>query len=75
MFLGASGLLKNPWSDAMHHVVWMIRRTLLIGREGKMPFEAVFGTKPGLKAVSEWGESVTIHSNSRAEEGRWTGVD
>ncbi|KIL55222.1 hypothetical protein M378DRAFT_18135 [Amanita muscaria Koide BX008] len=40
-----------------------------------MPFEAVFGMKPGLKAVSEWGESVTIHSDSRAEEGRWTGVD
>jgi len=79
--LHASGLPKNLWGEAARHVVWLMNRTSTKAVEGKMPFEAVFGIKPDLRAVHEWGEKVFVRVEEgnklggRVREGRWLGVD
>src|SRR6266478_6411755 len=58
-----------------------MNRTSTKAVEGKTPFEAVFGIKPDLRAVREWGEEVFVcveegnKLGGRVREGRWLGVD
>ncbi|KAM6493569.1 hypothetical protein JOM56_011703 [Amanita muscaria] len=76
LVLDTSGLPKNPRSDAPRYVVWMTSRMSMIpGREGRKPFEAVPGMKVVAEVIPEWGESVVTLSDSRTKESRWMGVD
>ena len=58
-----------------------MNRTSTTSVEGMTPFEAVFGTKPDLSSVREWGEKVYIRIEDgnklggRVREGRWLGID
>ena len=63
--LHASGLPKNLWGEAAHHVVWLLNRTTTKAVEGMTPYKVAFGKKPNLKGVREWGEKVYV----RVEKG------
>ena len=45
------------------------------------PYKAVFGKKPNLKGVREWGEKVWVHVeksdklSGRVRKGHWLGID
>ena len=79
--LHASGLPKNLWGEAVHHVVWLLNRTTMKAVEGMTPYKAVFGKKPNLKGVREWGEKVYVRVEKgtklggRVREGRWLGMN
>src|ERR1700678_2002459 len=79
--LHSSGLPKNLWGEAAHHVVWLLNRTTTKAVEGMTPFEAAFGKKPNLKGVREWGEKVYVRVDKgtklggRVREGHWLGID
>ena len=79
--LHASGLPKFLWGEAVRHVVWLFNRTMTKAVEGMTPFEAVFGQKPNLKGVREWGEKVYVQIEGgtklggRVWEGHWLGMD
>jgi len=79
--LHASGLPRFLWGEAAHHVVWLMNRVSTKAVEGKTPHEAVFGVKPNLKDLREWGEKVLIRVEDgnklggRVHEGRWIGMD
>ena len=79
--LHSSGLPKTFWGEAARHVVWLMNRTSTKAVEGMTPFEAVFGKKPDLRHVREWGERVWVRIEGgnklggRVKEGRWLGID
>ena len=79
--LHASGLPEMLWAEAARHVVWLMNRSSTKAVEGRTPYEAVFGTKPNLKEVREWGEKVWVRTEGgnklggRVKEGRWLGID
>jgi len=67
--LHASGLPKFLWGEAARHVIWLMNRTSTTSVDGMTPFEAVFGTKPDLSSVREWGDKVYV----RVEDGNKLG--
>ena len=77
----ASGLPKYLWGEAARHVVWLLNRTTTKAVEGMTPYEAVFGKKPNMKNVREWGEKIWVRVEKgdklggRVREGRWLGID
>ena len=79
--LHASGLPKYLWGEAAHHVVWLLNRTTTKAVKGMTPYEAVFGKKPNLKGVREWGEKVWVRVekgdklSGRVRKGHWLGID
>jgi Reverse transcriptase (RNA-dependent DNA polymerase) len=79
--LHASGLPKFLWGEAAWHIVWLMNHTFTKAVDGKTPYEAVFGRKPNLQRVREWGEKVWVRTEDgnklggRVTEGRWVGID
>jgi hypothetical protein len=69
------------WTEAARHVVWLLNRTTTKAVDGMTPYEAVFGRKPDLRGVREWGETcwVRVKGGSklggRVREARWLGFD
>jgi hypothetical protein len=49
--------------------------------EGKTPFEILYGRRPDLSRLKEWGSKVWVHAtkgtklDERAKAGRWMGFD
>ena len=81
-FLHASGLPKFLWGEAIHHAVWLKNRTPTRALpDGKTPYEMLYGKKPNLAGLREWGAKVWVHDNSgskldgRSRIGRWVGFD
>ena len=80
--LHQSGLSKNLWAEAVRHAVWLKNRTSTraLGKS-TTPFEKLYGHKPILANVPEWGQVVWIHSgtgsklDARGIEARWVGFD
>ena len=58
-----------------------MNRTSTKAVEGMMPYKAMFGIKPNLSEVHEWGEQVWVRVEAgdklggRVCEGRWMGLD
>ena len=80
--LHASKLPKNLWGEAVTHVVWLKNRTPTRALpDGKTPYEMLYGKKPNLKNLHEWGTEVWVHTtegsklDGRAKVGRWIGFD
>ena len=80
--LHASGLPKNLWAEAARHVVWLLNQTTMKAVEGMTPYEVVFGKKPNLGDLREWGEKVYVRLEKkglklggRVCEGCWLGID
>jgi transposase InsO family protein len=80
--LHASGLPKFLWGEAINHVVWLKNRTTSKALpSGKTPYELVYGRKPDLSGLHEWGAPVWVHDatgsklDGRGRQGRWIGFD
>ncbi|XP_006460632.1 hypothetical protein AGABI2DRAFT_46347, partial [Agaricus bisporus var. bisporus H97] len=79
--LHASRLPKSLWAEAAAHIVWLMNRTSTKAVQGMTPFEALYGRKPRLGNVREWGDEVWVHQaggdklGARAKKGKWLGYD
>jgi hypothetical protein len=79
--LHVSGLPRMLWGEVANHAVWLMNQTSTKAVEGMTPYEAVFGKKPDLWNVWEWGEKVWVcieggdKLGGRVREGHWLGSD
>ena len=79
--LHASGLPKNLWGEAINHAVWLKNRASTRALGKVTPFERLYGQKPNLGGVPEWGQRVWVHDDTgskldaRANEAHWIGFD
>ena len=79
--LHAAELPKNLWGEAVNHAVWLKNRTSTRVLGNVTPFERLYGEKPNLGGVPEWGQRVWVHNNAGskldawATEARWVGFD
>jgi len=79
--LHASHLPKLLWAYAVSHVVRLINWTSSKAIEGTTPFELVYGKKPDLKVLREWGDEMLVHQvggdklGRCAKQGCWIGYD
>ena len=58
--LHASGQPKFLWGKVARHAVWLKNRTPTKALNGGTPFEAVYGVKPNLCNIREWGCQVWV---------------
>jgi len=76
-----SDLPKNLWGEAIMFAVWLKNRTSTRALGHVTPFEKLYGIKPDLGGLPEWGQRVWVHTDkgskldARAVEGRWVGYD
>ena len=76
-----SGLPKMLWGEALRHVTWLKNHTATCVLDTKTPFEALYGTPPGLLVAHLWGCKVWVHDDTRskldahAREGQWLSFD
>ena len=74
-------LPKNLWGEAILFAVWLKNRTSTKALGNVTPYEKLYGNKPNLAGVPEWGQAVWVHSSqgskldARANEARWVGYD
>jgi len=74
-------LPKSLWGEAIMFAVWLKNCTLTRALGNVTPFEKLYGKKPDLSRVPEWGQHVWVHNDksskldARATEGRWVGFD
>ena len=79
--LHGAGLPKNLWGEAINFAVWLKNRTSTRVLGNVTPFERLYGEKPNLGGLPEWGQRVWVHNNTgskldaRATEARWIGYD
>ena len=77
-----SGLPKNLWAEAICFVAWLKNHasTKALGNS-TTPLEKLYGDKPNLSGVPEWGQAIWVHSGTgskldvRGVEARWIGYD
>jgi hypothetical protein len=76
--LHQSGLPKQLWAEALQFVVWLKNHTSTraLGNN-TMPFEKLYGSKPNLSGIPEWGQAIWVHSGTGSKldacgiEARW----
>jgi transposase InsO family protein len=79
--LHQAGLPKNLWAKAIHFAIWLKNRTSTKALGSVTPFERLYGEKPDLGNVPEWGQQVWVHSSTgskldtRGLQARWVGYD
>jgi hypothetical protein len=59
--LHGSGLPKTLWGKATHLVVWVKNRTTTCVLGKVTPYERLYGEKPNLAGLPEWGQHVWVH--------------
>lgn len=79
--LHASGQPKFLWGEAVHCAVWLKICTPTKALGGLTPFEVVYGWKPDLCGLHDWGSCVWVQNKSKSKldgcvnEGVWVGLD
>ena len=79
--LHASGMPRFLWGEAVNHAIYLKNRTSTRALDNKTPFEMVYGKKPDLSRLPEFGAKVWVHDpdgsklDGRAQEGHWVGFD
>ncbi|KAE9402403.1 copia protein, partial [Gymnopus androsaceus JB14] len=79
--LHSSGLPRNLWGEALKHAIWLKNRAVTRALGNKTPYEVMFGEKPNLSHIREWGAKVWVHDDTnsklegRARIGHWLGFD
>jgi len=76
-----AGLPCKLWAEAIHYAAWLKNqlRTKVLGNT--MPYERLYGSKPHLAGLPEWGQWVWVHNPSgsklgaHANQARWVGYD
>ncbi len=76
-----SELSKSLWGEAIMFAVWLKNRTSTWALGHITLYERLYGIKPNLGGLPEWGQRVWVHTdkgsklNMWALEGRWVGYD
>ena len=76
-----SRLPKYLWGEAVNFATWLKNCTSTRALGNVTPYERLYGNKPNLAGVPEWGQRVWVHDDSgskldaRAIEGHWVGYD
>jgi hypothetical protein len=79
--LHQADLPKNLWAEVIKFAVWLKNRTSTKALGNVMPYERLYGQKPNLSGVPEWGQFVWVHNptgsklDTRATQARWVGYD
>src|ERR1700722_10683107 len=75
-------LPKFLWGEAVKHAIWLKNRTATRALpNSKTPYEMLYGKKPNLAGLREWGMKVWVHDDSgtkldgRSRIGRWIGFE
>jgi hypothetical protein len=81
VILHHSQLPKFLWGEAIHFIVWLKNHTTTQALGKIIPFEQLYGSKPDLSGIPEWGQCVWVHQDSGskldgcAAKARWIGFD
>jgi hypothetical protein len=81
MVLHGSGMPKTLWGKATPFTVWVKNKTTACTLGKVMPYERLYGEKPNLAGLPEWGQCIWVHQmkrpklDARALEGRWVCYD
>ena len=59
--LHASGLPKTLWGEVISHIVWVKNRSVTQVLDSKTPYEMMYGKKPDLANLPEWGSRCWVH--------------
>ena len=76
-----TSLLKNLWGEAIHFIVWLKNRTSTKTLGNVTLYECLYGAKPDLAGVPEWGQCVWVLNdagsklNVRATQAHWVGYN
>ena len=83
--LHQANLPKTLWAEAAHFTVWLKNRMSTQIPGYITPYERLYGEKPDLGSVPEWGQYVWVNNparsdsefpmDSQATEARWVGFD
>src|SRR6266404_991905 len=76
-----ASLLRKLWAEAIHYVAWLKNwlPTKVLGNT--TPYERLYGSKPHLAGLPEWGQWVWVHNPSGskldacATQAHWVGYD
>ena len=74
-------LPKSLWAEAILFAVWLKNRTSTKALGNVTPYQRLYGEKPNLANVPEWGQQVWVHNPSgtkldaRALQARWVGYN
>jgi len=60
--LHQADLPKNLWAEAILFAVWLKNRTSTKALGNVTPYERLYGRKPNLANVPEWGQTVWVHN-------------
>jgi hypothetical protein len=81
-FLHSSVLPKFLWGEAVKHAIWLKNRMATCALpNGKTPYKMLYGKKPNLAGLREWGTKVWVHNASgtkldgRSRIGQWIGFE
>ena len=56
----AADLPKFLWTESIQHAAWLKNCITTYQLDGKTPFEMLFGKKPDLSDLPEWGAKVWV---------------
>lgn len=56
-------LPKNLWAEAINFTVWLKNRTSTKALGNVTPYEQLYGQKPNLGNMPEWGQHVWVHNS------------
>jgi hypothetical protein len=79
--LHQANLPKSLWAEAIQYAVWLKNRTSTKALGNVTPYERLYGEKPNLANVPEWGQNVWVYNpqgsklDARALQARWVGFD
>ena len=60
--LHQADLPKNLWAEAINFAVWLKNRATTKALGSITPYERLYGQKPNLGSVPEWGQYVWVHN-------------
>jgi hypothetical protein len=59
------------WGEALHFIVWVKNRVIRQALGKITPYKQLYGTKPNLSKVIEWGQKVWVHQGSVSKLDGW----
>ena len=60
--LHQADLLKNLWAEAINFAIWLKNCATTKTLGSITPYEQLYGQKPNLGSVPEWGQHVWVHN-------------
>jgi hypothetical protein len=65
--LHQADLPKNLWAEAVRYAIWLKNRTSTKAIGNITPYEQLYGEKPNLGGIPEWGQHVWVHDATNSK--------